>query len=74
MQKPFEIINEESSVIVNNICLNSNGTDFNLTIDKKKYHSEEIKTIWFRRGGIRLLFNKIDESLNEEFSNSCVQK
>lgn len=67
MQKPFVIINEESSVTVENIQLNTKDISFNLIIDKRNYYSKDITSVWFRRGGIRLLFHKIDNSLDEEF-------
>lgn len=69
MQKPFEIINEESHVIVENIQINAQEIEFHITIDNKKYHIDDIKSVWFRRGGIRLLFNKIDDALDKEFKN-----
>lgn len=67
MQKPFVIINEESSVTVENLQLNAKDISFNLVIDKEKYYSKYITSVWFRRGGIRLLFHKIDNSLDAEF-------
>lgn len=67
MKKPFVVINEESSVTVENIQLSAKDTVFTLVIDKEKYCSKNITSVWFRRGGIRLLFNKLDNSLDTDF-------
>jgi hypothetical protein len=71
--KPFDIINENSNVIIDNVCLNHFEIGFDIIIDNIRYKSSDINTVWFRRGGIRLLFNKIDDSLNLEFQEGLLK-
>jgi ATP-GRASP peptide maturase of grasp-with-spasm system len=61
--KPYTIVNENSTIIVEKVEINQSYFDITLSIDADCFKLNDIETIWFRRGGVRLFCNDISTSL-----------
>lgn len=73
LNKPFEILNELSNVVIDDVRINKSEVKFDIILDNKRLKSLEINTVWFRRGGLRLLFNKIETTFDENFNSGLHQ-
>jgi ATP-GRASP peptide maturase of grasp-with-spasm system len=70
MKKKFIIINENTLFKVELIEINNKKTVLTLNIDGEKYKSNQIKSVWFRRAGIRIQYNSLNDLyLENEFVN-----